>query len=269
MPPDVAIAEAPPEQAATRLDRKDIVAFVTDGETESVLRDGLADTATRGVEFHRASVRGAIDMLRETSTPRVLIIDVSGEARPLTALEELSDVVEPDVQVLLIGEYNDVNFYRHSTRILGVKEYLFKPITRDMVARHFGPIILNRSQRPPLQQGGRVVTVTGVRGGVGASTIAANLAWHLGKRANRHTILLDADLHRGSCALLLNTKSGAGLRTALETPHRIDELFIERSSQVVAERLHVLSGEENLLEQVKYEGSSLFGMGSNDLSLEA
>jgi pilus assembly protein CpaE len=253
MPPDVAIAEAPPEQAATRLDRKDIVAFVTDGETESVLRDGLADTATRGVEFHRASVRGAIDMLRETSTPRVLIIDVSGEARPLTALEELSDVVEPDVQVLLIGEYNDVNFYRHSTRILGVKEYLFKPITRDMVARHFGPIILNRSQRPPLQQGGRVVTVTGVRGGVGASTIAANLAWHLGKRANRHTILLDADLHRGSCALLLNTKSGAGLRTALETPHRIDELFIERSSQVVAERLHVLSGEENLLEQVKYE----------------
>ena len=97
------------------------------------------------------------------------------------------------------------------------------------------------------------MTVTGVRGGVGASTIAANLAWHLGKRANRHTVLLDADLHRGSCALLLNAKSGAGLRTALETPQRIDELFIERSSQVVTERLHVLSGEENLLEQVKYE----------------
>ena len=225
-------------------------------ETESVLRDGLTDAAPRGVEFHRANVRGAIDLLRETSTPRVLIIDVSGEGRPLTALEELSDVVEPDVQVLLIGEYNDVNFYRHSTRILGVKEYLFKPITRDMVARHFGPIILNRSHRPETHQGGRVVTITGVRGGVGASTIAANLAWHLGKRANRHTVLLDADLHRGSCALLLNAKSGAGLRTALETPQRIDELFIERSSQVVAERLHVLSGEENLLEQVKYKGLS-------------
>ena len=106
-----------------------------------MLRDGLTDAAPRGVEFHRANVRGAIDLLRETSTPRVLIIDVTGEARPLTALEELSDVVEPDVQVLLIGEFNDVNFYRHATRILGVKEYLFKPITRDMVARHFGPVI--------------------------------------------------------------------------------------------------------------------------------
>ncbi len=102
-------------------------------------------------------------------------------------------------------------------------------------------------------QGGRVVTITGVRGGVGASTIAVNLAWHLGKRANRHTVLLDADLYRGSCALLLNAKSGAGLRTALETPQRIDELFIERSSQTVTERLHVLSGEENLLDQIKYE----------------
>ena len=130
--------------------------------------------------------------------------------------------------MLLIGEFNDINFYRHATRILGVKEYLFKPITRDMVARHFGPIIMNRSRRPESMQGGRVVTITGVRGGVGASTIAVNLAWHLGKRANRHTVLLDGDLYRGSCALLLNAKSGAGLRTALETPQRIDELFIER-----------------------------------------
>jgi pilus assembly protein CpaE len=256
MPPDVPLAEMPLEQAPARPDRKDVVAFVTDGETESVLRDGLSDAAPRGAEFHRANVRSAIDVLRETATPRVLIVDVTGEGRPLTALESLSDVVEPDVQVLLIGEFNDVNFYRHATRILGVKEYLFKPITRDMVARHFGPIILNRARRPEALQGGRVVTITGVRGGVGASTIAANLAWHLGKRANRHTVLVDADLYRGSCALLLNAKAGPGLRTALETPQRIDELFIERSAQPVTERLHVLSGEENLLEQLHYEAGA-------------
>jgi pilus assembly protein CpaE len=243
----------PPEQAPARPDRKDIIAFITDADTESVLRDGLSDAAPHGIEFHRTNIRGAIEVLRDNATPRVLVVDVTGEARPLTALESLSDVVEPDVHVLLIGEYNDVNFYRHATRILGVKEYLFKPITRDMAARHFGPIIMNRSRRPETLQGGRVVTITGARGGVGASTIAANLAWHLGKRANRHTVLVDADLYRGSCALLLNTKSGAGLRTALETPQRIDELFIERSAQPVTDRLHVLSGEENLIEQIKYE----------------
>lgn len=253
---DVPLAEMPLEQAPARPDRKDIVAFVTDAETESVVRDGLSDSAPRGIEFHRTNIRGAIDILQNTATPRVLVVDVTGEPRPLTALEGLSDVVEPDVQVLLIGEFNDVNFYRHATRILGVKEYLFKPITRDMVARHFGPVILNRSRRPETMQGGRVVTVTGVRGGVGASTIATNLAWYLGKRANRHTILVDGDLYRGNCALLLNTKSGPGLRTALETPQRVDELFVERSAQPVTERLHVLSGEENLTDHVKYEAGA-------------
>jgi pilus assembly protein CpaE len=83
--------------------------------------------------------------------------------------------------------------------------------------------------------------------------MAVNLAWHLGRRANRHTVLVDADLYRGSCALLLNAKSGAGLRTALETPQRIDELFIERSAQPVSDRLHVLSSEENLGEQINYQ----------------
>jgi pilus assembly protein CpaE len=253
MPPDLPLADIPPEQAPARPDRKDIIAFVTDAETESVLHDGLSDAAPRGIDFRRTNVRGAIEFLQDTPTPRVLVVDVTGEPRPLTALESLSDVVEPDVHVLLIGEFNDVNFYRHATRILGVKEYLFKPITRDMVARHFGPVIMNRSRRPETLQGGRVVTITGARGGVGASTIAANLAWHLGKRANRHTVLVDADLYRGTCALLLNAKSGAGLKTALETPQRIDELFIERSAQPVTERLHVLSGEENLTDAINYE----------------
>jgi pilus assembly protein CpaE len=203
MPPDVAIAEIAQEQAPARPDRKDIVAFVTDAATESVLRDGLVDAAPRGIEVHRTGVRGAVEILQKTATPRVLVIDVSGEARPLTALEALSDVVEPDAHVLLIGEFNDVNFYRHATRILGVMEYLFKPLTRDMVARHFGPLIMNRARRPETLQGGRVVTITGVRGGVGATTIAANLAWYLGKRANRHTVLLDADVYGPSVPLML------------------------------------------------------------------
>jgi pilus assembly protein CpaE len=43
------------------------------------------------------------------------------------------------------------------------------------------------------------------------------------------------------------------LRTELETPQLFDELFIERSAQPVTERLHVLSGDESLLEQIKYE----------------
>jgi len=70
--------------------------------------------------------------------------------------------------------------------------------------------------------------------------------------ARRHTMLLDADLFRGTAAMLLGAKTGPGLRTALEAPDRIDELFVERAAQPVSKRLHVLAGEEKLTETVNY-----------------
>jgi pilus assembly protein CpaE len=92
----------------------------------------------------------------------------------------------------------------------------------------------------------------GARGGVGATTIAGNLAWLLGVTAKRHTVFLEADIHMGSGALLLGAKTGPGLRMALETPDRIDPLFVERAATPVAERLHVLASEEKLTEPLNY-----------------
>ena len=45
--------------------------------------------------------------------------------------------------------------------------------------------------------GGRAIAITGVRGGVGATTIAVNLSWHFGVGMRRHTVLLDPDPHLG------------------------------------------------------------------------
>lgn len=252
MPPDGAMSGLAPaaetEQDAARHNRPSVVAFVNDAETEAALREGLAEAAPEGIDLRRASVRAAIAALSHMPSPRTLIIDVSREEHPLVALDDLAHVVEPDARVLVIGDREDVNFYRQVTRGLGVLDYLYKPLMRDMVARHFGPLLGQRGPAP-LTHGGRVITVTGARGGVGATTVAANLAWHLGAESSRHTVLVDSDLHRGNCALLLGAKTGHGLRTALETPARIDELFVERSAQPAGERLHVLASEEKLTEQ--------------------
>jgi pilus assembly protein CpaE len=97
-----------------------------------------------------------------------------------------------------------------------------------------------------------VVAVTGVRGGSGASSIAANLAWHYGVTLRHHTVLVDPDLYRGNAAYLLNVHAGDGLRAALESPERIDTLLAERAAQPAADRLHVLAGESPLGELPKY-----------------
>jgi pilus assembly protein CpaE len=252
MPPDDAILAEAPVAERERPDRPRVIAFVSDQETETALREGLMEAVPQGFEIRRGTVRVAMAALQNMPTPRVLIVDVSGEDQPLSALGELSDVVEPDVRVLVIGDREDLNFYRQMTHGLGVLEYLYQPLMRDMVARYFAPRIFSGTPTPDAVVGGRVVTITGTRGGTGASTIAANLAWHFGVEARRHTVLLDADLHRGTAAMLLGSKIGPGLRTVLEAPDRIDELFVERAAQPVSKRLHVLAGEEKLTETVTY-----------------
>lgn len=240
------------ETGTARPNRMPVMAFVTDAETEFTLREGLEQVVPEKFEFRRVGIRGATALLATMPTPLTLILDLSGEENPLAALADLSQVVEPDVRVLVVGDQDDVNFYRQVTRGLGALEYLSKPLTRDLVARQFGPLLNRQSQPQSSVLGGRLVTITGSRGGVGASTIAANLGWYLGSEAKRHTVVLDTDLHRGVCAMLLGSKTGSGLRTALEAPGRIDELFVERVSLPVADRLHVLAGEERLADQPTY-----------------
>jgi pilus assembly protein CpaE len=235
-----------------RPDRLTVLAFLGDTATEQVLRDGLGDLVANGIDVRRGTVRTAISAMAKLPTPEVLIVDISGEDQPLHALGELSDVVEPGVRVLVIGDTDDVDFYRHITRGMGVMEYIFKPITREAVARHFAPLITRKTIGADATRGGRVIAVLGARGGVGATTIAGNLAWHFGVTAKRHTVFLESDLHMGSGALLLGGKTGPGLRMALETPDRIDPLFVERAAQPVSERLHVLASEEKLSEPLNY-----------------
>jgi pilus assembly protein CpaE len=237
--------------SVTRHDRPAGLAFLADPQSEAALRDGLADLLP-GLEIRRGGIRGAIAAQQKSVNPRVLVVDVGGEDHPLAALGELSMVVEPDTCVLVVGEVDDLALYREITRGLGAAEYLPKPLTRDGVLRHFGPLVRGQSPETDRVSGGRLVTVTGARGGVGCSVLAASLAWHFGTEANRHTVLLDTDLHRGTAALLLDTEPGEGLRTALEAPERIDALLAERAAQPIAERLHVLSALEPLGRTIDY-----------------
>lgn len=226
-----------------RHDRRHLIAFVTDGDSEQVLRASLSDMLPEPPDIRRGGIRAAHAAMQKSTSPRILIIDISGEEQALKGLADLASVVEPDVCVLVIGEVDGMEFYREITRGLGAADYLPKPLARDLVSRHFGGFVLGRAPSSSTSMGGRVLAVTGVRGGCGASSVSANLAWHFGVTLRHHTVLVDPDLHRGNAAFLLNIHPGDGLAAALESPLRIDTLLAERAAQPAAERLHVLAGE--------------------------
>jgi pilus assembly protein CpaE len=252
MPDDGSLAVPPDEldefnnAASARYDRPSLVGFVTDARSEEALRDGLSEVTVEQLDLRRGNVRAAVAAMQKSTTPKVLVVDISGEDQPLSALGDLAHVVEPDVCVLVIGETNNVDFYREVTRGLGAADYLAKPLTRDIVARHFSAFLRGKTPASQAAMGGRAISITGVRGGVGATTLAVNLAWNFGVLMRRHTVLIDPDIQRGSAAFLLNVQPGPGLRVALEAPERLDSLLAERAAQPAADRLHVLAGEESV-----------------------
>lgn len=245
-------AAAPVTAPSGRPDRAAMIAFAADGQTEIALRDGLAEALPEALDIRRGGIRAAIAAMQKSATPRVLIVDIGGQDEPLGALGALAEVTEPDVVVLVVGEPGDLDFYRAITRGLGAREYLPKPLTRDKVALHFAPVVSGQAVSEQSVLGSQVITVTGARGGTGASTVALNLAWHFGVLARRHTVLLDPDLHMGVAAFLLNLRPGPGLRLALEAPERIDSLLAERAAIPAADRLHVLAGHEKLTTELAY-----------------
>lgn len=241
-----------PSSPVARPDRPPLIAFAADGQTEIALRDGLAGTTAEAPEIRRGGIRAAVAAMQKGMTPRVLIVDTGGEEDPLAMLAALAEVTEPDASVLVIGDPTDLDFYRAVTRSLGAREYLPRPLSRDQVALHFGALVSGQARSERSLLGSQVITITGARGGAGASTIALNLAWHFGVSARRHTVLLDPDLHMGVSAFLLNLRPGPGLRLALEAPDRIDALLAERAALPAAERLHVLAGHEKLTTPIAY-----------------
>ncbi len=251
--PDDGALQIQPDAAAhagdatsARYDRPSLIGFIADARSEEALRDGLGEVTVEQLDIRRGGVRAAVAAMQKLATPKVLVVDVSGEDQPLTALGDLAHVVEPDVCVLVIGETNNVDFYREVTRGMGAADYLAKPLTRDIVARHFSAFLRGKTPAAQATLGGRAIAITGVRGGVGATTLAVNLAWNFGVLMRRHTVLVDPDIQTGSAAFLLNVQPGPGLRVALEAPERLDSLLAERAAQPAGDRLHVLAGEEAL-----------------------
>jgi len=244
----------PPAQTSEPV-RCRFAGYTSDPASAELLRTALAAVIPDAGQVQHLGFAAMIERLGKTQTPAVLLVDLSNEDQPLTALMALAPLVEPETVVLVIGESRDLSFYRSVVHGLGVSEYLAKPLTVEKIHAHLLPFI-TASHEAQASDLGRLIAITGVRGGVGASTVAANLAWVIGHEQRRHTVLLDTDLHRGTAALSCNLGTARGLAAALERPERLDKMFIERTVQPAAGRLHLLAAQEGLDVDINYSPGS-------------
>jgi pilus assembly protein CpaE len=244
-PPSGLPAMLPGALAAATPDRAAFLAFVADDNSEAALRGGLSEMIA-SQQIRRGTARTAARVLERESTPRALLVDVSGLDDAFAALEELASVCTPDVRVVVIGENTEISFYRRLIRDVGVTEYIHKPLTRDTALHLIGPLLFGGEAVDAASRGGRVIAVAGVRGGVGATTVAVSLAIEIAETTRGHVALLDLHLRGGATGIMLGVRPTSGFRIALEEPERADPLFLDRVAIPIDERLRLIAAEEPL-----------------------
>lgn len=231
--------------------RPALIAFVNGTETEASLQNGLSGLSFADAKILRGGIVRAIRHLNAARSPNVLMVDISDSDMPLSRVRELAEVCEPGTTVIVIGNCNDVGLYRELKRA-GISEYIVKPVTTELLAQTLFSAQMGSEVAPINRKLGKMIGVVGARGGVGATTLAVNLAWYLANRQSRRVALVDLDLQNGGCGLALNLKPAQGLREALTNPARIDSLFLERAMTTRDEHLYLLSSEEPLREEMEF-----------------
>lgn len=238
-----------PETAATTDDLRQFRAFVRDEDTRKVVDQVVAELVIPNAAVHRGGVRDAIRQLGAQRSPRLLVVDLTDVELPLSAMGELAEVCEPGVTVIAIGERNDVGLFRDLIKG-GVSDYLVKPVPPALLQKSLLSVMDNAAHGRSSSRTGRLIAVSGSRGGVGATTLATGIAWTIANKRRRRVALIDLDLQFGTVALALDLEPCHGLAEALEQPGRIDGLFVDRLMTQHSETLFVLSGEETIAEPI-------------------
>jgi pilus assembly protein CpaE len=237
--------ETTPGMPAGRLP---LMAFV-DAGTDRVLQES-SGMLGRCV-IMRGGIAKAIEYLSEHRSPQLLLVDISGTDLPLSQIQTLADVCEPGTAVVALGDHNDVGLYRELLEA-GVSNYIIKPLTRELLTKVLSPKAIPNDATKASLKLGKIVAFVGARGGVGATTVAANLAWYLANRQGRRVALVDLDLQNGDGALLFNAELTPGFRDALANPLRLDHILLDRTMTKVGERLFVLGSVEPLHDNVQF-----------------
>jgi pilus assembly protein CpaE len=256
---DEAGAEAPTPTAASDehiapAPRVSVQAFCESVETAAAVQAAGEDRrlVKAHLKIQMGGMAAAIEAYRSAPTPNVIILETDPRSDVLAGLDQLATVCDPGTRVIVIGKVNDVTLYRELVR-RGVSDYAIAPVAPIDVVRS----ICNLFSAPEAKAVGRIIAVVGAKGGVGASTIAHNVAWAIARDLALDSVVADLDLAFGTAGLDYNQDPPQGIAEAVFAPDRVDTAFVDRLLSKCTDHLSLLAAPATL-DRVYDFGSEAF-----------
>lgn len=170
------------------------------------------------IAIERGGADGAMAAIESGVQPDLIIIDSDlAGAQLVESVDRLRGRLGSGARIIIAGAVNDIAVMR-ALNARGVT-YLMCPLRADELTQTVCGLYADVDCA-------RVIAVLGARGGVGASTIAHNLAWTIAERLDAPTALVDLDIGFGSAAASFK----------LEPQGHVTDLFVADLGEDVLDR---------------------------------
>lgn len=194
------------------------------------------------MKLHMGGAAGAVEAFKNAPTPNVIVLESTAARDDLIShLEALSEFCDAGTKVVVLGKVNDIVLYR-DLMARGISDYLVSPFVVLDFIRTVSRLY-NHASAEPL---GKIVAVTGVKGGVGSSAVAHNLAFAIARDLHLQTVIVDMDLGFGTAGLDFNQDPPQGVAEAVFSPDRLDANLLDRLLSRCTDRLSILAAPATL-----------------------
>ena len=219
-------------------------AFCENVDTAAAIQAAGEDRrlAKAHLRIQMGGLTAAIEAYQSSPTPNVIILESENRSDDILAgLDQLANYCDAGTRVVVIGRMNDVMLYRELVR-RGVSDYLISPVDVLQIVR----AVCGLFSAPDAKPVGRIVAVVGAKGGVGASTIAHNVAFSIAHDLMLDAVVTDLDLAFGTAGLDFNQDPPQGIAEAVFSPDRIDTAFVDRLLAKCTDHLNLLAAPATL-----------------------
>jgi pilus assembly protein CpaE len=224
--------------------RVSVLAFCESADTAGAVQAASEDRrlGKAHIRVQMGGVAAAIATFQGAPTPNVVVLETETHGEDiLVGLDRLAEVCDSGTQVMVIGRFNDITLYRGLMK-RGVSEYVIAPVRPIDVVRGICGLFGHPDAKPV----GRLLAVIGAKGGVGASTLAHNIAWMIGRDLKLDSVVADLDLAFGTAGLDFNQDPPQGIADAVFSPDRIDSAVVDRLLSKCTDNLSVLAAPATL-----------------------
>lgn len=206
--PKPAPEPVPPRHRDRLLPAISIFAAYDRPESQALFQNLARDPRLSRAAFQIA--RGGIDAALNQSADLYVLETTLERAAMLDALDRLREV-SPTARIVIISPVNDIALLR-DLAARNVSDYIVPPANADRIASSLCALFADTYPAS-------VIAVIGARGGIGASTIAQNLAWSIAERQQQRTTLVDLDFSFGAAAANFRHTQSASTRDVLNSEH--------------------------------------------------